>query len=218
MPRMRPPPTYTLEMAQAEMAMTTGQVGIMAEAHTKTNSTDPPNQPASGLISYSLAGHEKYASSDGNDYNTGRLSLVSVNDHTISSVTDVALPELGGISSAAAGTYTVRGIIFWQQTTTLITQNIGLQGANIVAPTRVLFMGLPVSGTTVSYQFIGQAITNTDIAFGGNVTAAAVNAIHISGQIAYSAADVMGLKGLAASGVNTWVVKAGSFIEFMPVT
>src|SRR5215831_12958761 len=66
---------YTLEHAEDHIGGLRGDVDQIGEALTKTDSTDPPTNPASGLIHYSLAGHEKYASADANDYNTGRMTL-----------------------------------------------------------------------------------------------------------------------------------------------
>lgn len=210
--------TYDLELAEQDIADLRSHVTTTQEASTQTDVTDQPITPTGGNTQFSSSGQQKYVGSDGNAYSTGRLSLVTTGDHTISSVTDVALPELGNLANGAAIRYTVRGIVFWQQTTTNTAQSIGMQGANLASGTRVLFMGTPISGNSQSFQFIAQAISNTDVAFGGTVASGAVNAIHISGQILYSAPDVMGLKGLASSGTNTWVLKAGSFIEFMPVT
>jgi hypothetical protein len=78
--------------------------------------------------------------------------------------------------------------------------------------------GLPLSGTAVSYDFINEIIDLTAQAFGGTVTNAAVHVIHIEGTVVFSANDTMGLVGIANSAVNTWTVKAGSWLELMPVT
>src|SRR5260370_20446649 len=102
---------YSLEDAERDIAALRGQVDRLTEVLTKNDSTDPPTNPAAGLIHYSLGGHHKYASSDGTDYNSGRLTLLNTHPPPNINVTTDTLLNGPPAPVAAGGTATVLGIL-----------------------------------------------------------------------------------------------------------
>src|SRR5260370_30150293 len=119
---------YSLEDAERDIAALRGQVDRLTEVLTKNDSTDPPTNPAAGLIHYSLGGHHKYASSDGTDYNSGRLTLLNTNPpQTINVTADTVINGLQATVSANV-TYAFRGILRLKQGGVNTNQTLGFTG------------------------------------------------------------------------------------------
>src|SRR5260370_4916348 len=115
---------YSLEDAERDIATLAGPVDRLTEVLRKTHPTTPPTNPAAGLIHYSLAGHHKYASADGSDFNTGRLTLSNTAPQTIN---PAAVTPITGLTCpvAANTTYEFDGILRIKQGAANVNQNIG---------------------------------------------------------------------------------------------
>lgn len=95
---------YTLDAAARDIAALRGQVDRLTEVLTFLDSASPgPNNPAAGSILYSLGGDVKYASPDGNDYNTGQLIAWTTGTQAISSTTPATITGL--TAPVGPGTY-----------------------------------------------------------------------------------------------------------------
>lgn len=179
-----------------------------------SNNTQPALRSGYSVL-YSSTGQLKYVAADGNAYATGRMSLVKSGDQTVNSATPTALTDLSGIT-VEGGTYRLSGVVLWTQTTSNTGQQIGLQGTPS-APTKVLFEDTPTTGTALSFDSITLASDNTLQAFGTTVASGAVHAVAIDGVVTFSGTDTFGLRVAANGAINTWVAKAGSWLDLEPV-
>jgi hypothetical protein len=117
---------YSLEDAETDIATLRGLVDRLTEAVTLTDATDPPTNPATGAILYSLTGDVKYASADGGDYTTGRNSLYTTADQLVTATSGVAITGL--TCPVAAGLYRVHAVVTWTQGSGAFAQNFWLDG------------------------------------------------------------------------------------------
>jgi hypothetical protein len=98
------PTGYTLEEAEAQIATLTGLVDRLAEAVTLADGPVPNVPAASGCVLYSAAGNLDYEGFDGNEYATGRLTLIGPATNTaITSATPVGVS--GMTFAVQAGVY-----------------------------------------------------------------------------------------------------------------
>ena len=205
---------YSLEDAERDIAALRGQVDRLTEVLTKNDSTDPPANPAAGLIHYSLGGHHKYASSDGTDYNSGRLTLLNTSPpQTISVTTDTVINGLQA-PVAAGVTYAFRGILRLKQGGVNTNQKMG-------------FTGPAVSFVTWFYDTgnQGQPSGGPPIAVGALATQAiAFSAINNELYIRFEGAATFSANGTFAAGAaegtfgNTFTILAGCIVDMCPVT
>lgn len=126
---------YTLELAEEHVGKLFGQVNVLGEALTQDDTDLVPNTPAAGNIQYSATGQQKYASSDGNAYNTGRLTLPATGGLTLTT----GLQTIPGLTcTLAVGTWHVRGLLLLHNPATAgqgapsiqLTASGGLTAAN----------------------------------------------------------------------------------------
>jgi hypothetical protein len=154
---------------------------------------------------------------DGNLYATGRLSLTTTGaGQLVNSAAPAPVTGLSGIAIPAAGTYRVRGQVYWLQNVAAVSQGFGFQGANLGAGTRVLCSVLPTTGAANSvnnFQLINDTagITSNGFAAGGTVYV-----ISFEGTCVFSAADTFGLEVSAPVAADTWTIEAGSWLDVMP--
>jgi hypothetical protein len=121
---------YTLEQAEAEIAELRGLIDVITEAHTKADATDAPDVPASGLISYSSGGQEKYTSADGNAYTGGQfISIGPASNTAINAAWAVASGIPGFTVPAGGGVYHFHGKFVAQMVAPgSVNENVGLSG------------------------------------------------------------------------------------------
>jgi hypothetical protein len=209
---------YSLEQVELDLADLRGQVDRLSEVLTKLDSTDAPNIPAAGIIHHSMTGQHKYASSDGNYYNTGRQTLFTTGTQTIGSLTGVNITGL--TCPVAAVTYRVSGKIIWVQGTVAAQQAIGINGP-AVSNMRVTVNHIQESGAAPP---VGESLATTEItslgrsgtpAYGIGLTIQS----HIDGLITFSAAGTLALQGsCVTAAADTFAIQAYSFIDVMPVS
>src|SRR5262245_34235474 len=75
MPTVKTTGLYTLDEAEDHIADVRGITDLLQENHPLTDSQVPDAAPTDGVQLYSVAGQANYMSTDGNTYNTGRLTL-----------------------------------------------------------------------------------------------------------------------------------------------
>ncbi len=120
---------YTLEQAEEDIAVLRGLIDILNEAHAVNDITagQTPNTPTGGYTQFSSAGHQKYVSSDGSSYNTGRQTLINTVPQTIN---PAGVTPITGLTClvAANTTYEFSGILRIKQGAANVNQNIGFTG------------------------------------------------------------------------------------------
>lgn len=202
---------YTLEQAEQEIATLRGQVDKLTEVLTFLDMTSPgPNNPAAGSILYSLAGQAKYASSDGNDYNTGRMSLRSTGQ-TVSSTSDVVINGLVTPNAIGASRYRIYGLVVISANQTGGTASIAIHGP-AVASGGTGFRLLNAGSTGVNW-------TNGGLASGGvAMSNGAVTSLEVFGDVTFSASGVLSLQAHTTIGADTFGVFQGCPLDIMPVT
>jgi hypothetical protein len=203
---------YTIVQAQDDIAAAAGLVDRMGEAHSKTDATDPPNQPAAGLTSYSLTGHEKYASSDGADYNTGRNTVVISSATTFNSTSFTTVASL----PVAAITYRVEAGAHGTMGGTAAAQAMGIDG-----PSTSLVKMCSANWKIITSGSSVFTTKNQALATDFFIAAHSANSdfwLEIRGMVTFTAAGTLVWQGRAPVAANTWTLQGGSFIDLMPVT
>jgi len=218
MPSTSQTDAYTLELAEEHIGDLRGATDLLGEAHTKTDATDYPDAPTAGLIAFSAAGHEKYVSSDGVSYNTGR----NTNGATSSLTFTTSLQTVPGLTiSLGVGTYRIHAQI--------LINNPGTAGQGTITIQTTLQGGLTVSNGRWSVTEIvagtGNVVWANYDAFGnsmssGNAPGANTNnrTWTVDGYAIVSVAGTLAIqmKQAATAACNT--VQYGTYLESMPIS
>ena len=206
-------PTYSLEQAEDEIADQRGATAYMDEVLPQNDTDLVPNTPTAGNTQYSSSGQQKYVGSDGNAYNTGRASFRTQADQTVSSTS--ATP-VAGITSIPvdSGAYRISGVMTWTQVTTNVTQRLGWSGT-FQAGTRIKILSVPGAGATSSYP--DEVTSNSAVTLPGFATGQNI-ATWIEGIIVFNAVDSFGLTVWEGTSGDSWTVKAGTFLDVMPIS
>ena len=201
---------YTLEDAERDIATLRGQVDRLTEVLTKNDSTNPPTNPAAGLIHYSLAGHHKYASADGSDFNTGRLTLSNTAPQTIN---PAAVTPITGLTCpvAANTTYEFDGILRIKQGAANVNQNIGFTGP---AATNVVWYFAPGIAGAGLVQGVAQGVLALVAVAPG--AGPAEQMIWFRGIATFTAAGTFAAGAQAPT--NAFTVQNGCILNICPVT
>jgi hypothetical protein len=215
MPAIEP---YSLEAAELDIAALIGKVDRLSEVLTKLDSTDPPNNPAAGLIHYSMAGQHKYASSDGNDYNTGRSTQITSGTTLINSLSEITIAGLS-FPVLASTDYLIWGTVRGTNGSTVAQQAVGLDVTGGVASS--------VNVDVVLFNTTGNVYEGTGeiTALGGRVgTTSNLNAAdkfiaQYQGLIRLSTGGTLVITGsCVTAAADTWTAQARSRMTVMPVT
>lgn len=203
-----PSSPYTLERAELDIANLRGLVDRLTEAHTLADS-QIPNTPAAGITRFSLGGQDKYASPDGNSYNTGGLHLLNTGGQTISSTSDVLINGL--TAPVVAGTYRFSSLIGIVCNSSTGTANISAHGPAVS------------SGGGGFWHEIGGATacnwTSLGLPAGGQgMTNAAVGHMHLEGLVTFSAAGTFTVQAHIGTASNTFTIQQGSYLDLYPVS
>lgn len=202
---------YTLEEAAQDIATLRGLVDKLTEILAQDDST-APNTPTAGIAGYSAAGHGKYASADGNAYNTGRLTLPSTGALTLTS----SLQTVPGLSaSLAAGTYVFDGLLLISVTTgggTMTYEGTCAAGLTF-SDGRISFTELvsnaPVAGA--EYNTFATQIAMT------NALGTANRLTYVKGWGVVSVAGTLNIQAKLSSG-SASILQYGTFLNVFPVT
>jgi len=207
--------TYDLELAEQDIADLRSHVTTTQEASTQTDVTDQPITPTGGNTQFSSSGQQKYVGSDANAYNTGRLSLRTQADQTISSTTATPITVLSGIAVAAIA-YRLHAMVRWTQGSAAVTQRLGWTGT-MQAGTRIEVLSVPGTGGSATQVYPDEVVSNTAVTLPG-FAASQVAATYLDGVIVFTSPDTFGLTAWEGTNGDTWTVKAGSFLDLMPIS
>jgi hypothetical protein len=204
---------YTLEDAERDIATLRGQVDRLTEVLTKNDSTDPPTNPAAGLIHYSLGGQHKYASADGSGYNTGRQSLFTAGTQNITSTSSVNITGL--TCPVGIGTYRIEGIICGQQGPVAAGQVVRWAGP-VISFGRCFTESNAQANTSVTDSDLTGALPwiHTTPAWGNGV----IFYVRFSGILTFTAAGTFAIQAAEGTNLDTWTVAAASMCDVMPVS
>jgi hypothetical protein len=173
-----------------------------------------PAQPGGAATLYASSGHEKYvSSSEGNAYNTGRLTSVLAspvtcgNTSSFTTITSVAV---------AALTYKVRGWMLIHGGANAGTGRLNLNGPSV---TTAAIHWESITGTTspvyndvyatVLGNFATQTLSTTDPS----------QLVRVEGTVTFSGSGTLALRGQpVTSNTDTMIIDAGSYLEIEPVT
>ncbi len=210
---------YRLEDAELDVATLIGQSDRMSEVITKNDSTDPPNIPAAGIIHYSMTGQHKYASPDGNAYNTGNLHLTGAPAQVINTLT-ASNPVTGASCPVKAGTYIIDGVLFCTQGAVTAQQAAGISVANASS----MLAGFEAIDTTAGSAVVAwgaftlAASGRGSLGAVGNITSTHTFMIRIRGHVIFSAADTLIFTASCVTlAADTWTVNAFD-IDISPAT
>lgn len=211
-------PPYSLEQAELDVATLIGQADRMSEVITKNDSTDPPNLPAAGIIHYSLGGQHKYASADGNYYNTGRLTLRT----TGGTISATAFATIGGLSApVAAAEYHFRAHLMYVGNGTGTTAVALFKVTSPAFTSGSLSLVGTANGPLVSVRFDNAS------GFGTSLSAPVLTAADsttrydavIEGDAIFTASGTLAVQAaINGAGTAQFVIAAGSTLELFPVT
>lgn len=215
--------TYTLEQAASDIAALRGQIDVINEAHIILDGGVVPNiTPSSGVTLYSQAGDLHYEGFDGNEYQTGRFSVVSTAATTIASTSPAILGSPTAFSAPVAiGTYHFRAHLMYIGNGT---------GATTASPA---FRVTCPAFSAGSYQLVGTAngplvSVRFDNTSGGGVDLAAPSLTSgdvttrfdavIEGALAFSATGILSITARIPVSTNAqYVIAQGSSFDVWPI-
>jgi hypothetical protein len=206
---------YTLEQAEQEIAELRGLIDVLTEAHTKDDATDTPGTPASGVISFSTAGQEKYTSSDGNAYNTGRQTNNASNLLALTT----SMQTVPGLSAVlGAGSYRVRAQCLISNPGTggqgAISYRLHPTGGLTASSGRASVLAThAANGITVSdFATLDTTLTATGAVITPNIVAT------FDGFFVFSAGGTINVQLSQAATAAVTVVQNGSYLDIYPVS
>lgn len=214
------PTDYSLEQAEDHIGDLIGQVDVLGEALTQTDSSDVPDIPDEGHIVFSTSGHMRYKSGltgDSNSYATGR----NTNGATSPLTFTTSLQTVPGLTiNLGVGTYRIHAQI--------LVNNPGTAGQGTITIQTTLQSGLTVSNGRWSVTEIvagtGNVVWANWDSFGnsmssGNAPGANTNnrTWTVDGFAIVSVAGTLAIqmKQAATAACNT--VQYGTYLESMPV-
>jgi hypothetical protein len=212
--------TYTLEQAEEDIAQLRGQVDLSNEAQTISDGAVVPNTPAaSGVTLYSAAAQLNYASFDGNDYNTGRLTALFTG--TSQTINSTSMVNVNGLTvPVAAGTYKFRSFI------PLVTNGSGAAGAPAFKLQGPAFSsgGYILSGMTNGSTGVARYDNTSGFNFAMNgpgltATSGLATVVWIEGFCVFTASGTLLVQAaLSGAGTSQYVVAVGAYLELSPIT
>jgi hypothetical protein len=215
--------SYTLEQAEEDIANLRGQVDQMLEIiRMQDSAADIAVTVTGGAWPYSLAGQLKYGSTDGSNYDTGRL----ITPYTgAGQLVNLTTPVVLGTCTAplAVGTYNVFGRVK------------GLNGATSAAQALRLVStgGLVASSVDIDYlssnygalsgtisNFANLTALNTDLTTGAVVmTNGFTFSINFWGTVVVGTAGTLNLEvRCVTAAADTWTAEAISYLGVQPIT
>ena len=209
---------YTQEQAEENISDLRGLVDKLTEVHTKADISNQPTTPASGVISYSATGHEKYVGADGNAYNTGRLTFIPSSALTMSA----SFQTVAGLSAPLAiGTWRVRSQILVNPTVGGGTPAYQYSGSGGLALShgRLTITELYAANQVGIADWGGDGTLPTALTSAGAFgTPTPVDRIVIfDGYLIVSTGGTLNIQAKVSSGTCS-IALYGSYLEIMPVT
>lgn len=212
-------PSYSVEDAENDIATLRDQVGVMGEV-SSMNDVDPPSAPSSGFSMYSAGGDQKYASADGNAYNTGRFTSIPANAVSLTSAYQTVCSSPLGL-----GSYRIRSQLLLNPSVSGGTPSYQFAGSGGLALShgRIAISEIFVS-TTGGPSPVQVADWNSDGTLPGSQTSnLAIGAsltdrlICYDGYIVVSTAGTLLIQAKLSSG-SASVLQYGTYLDVMPVS
>lgn len=177
-----------------------------------------PNPQTSATLE--VQGTVRFVGPDGNAYH-GAYLLLEASGQTVSAVTDVPVTGWGGIP-LAAGTYHIRGRVQVtpQQAAGGVLIEFTASGGLAVSSLSIDFIefALPSGGGLASFGNANRIVALSS-RFTGSTFGAANREVQFDGTVIVSTAGTITPQvACQTAGTDTWQVKAGSYIEILPVT
>jgi hypothetical protein len=212
-----PTAPYTLEQAASDISALRGIVDTMNEAHTILDGGVVPNTPdTSGGSLYSSSGQVKYVSTDGNAYNTGRLTVYGPSTNL--SITSATAVNISGMSfSVGAGVYRVRAKLGGIQGGLNIAQNFLISCPAMSFTALVINFFLESSGDSNGLAWSNSA--TSPLTFASPAFAAgALFWLDLDAIISFSAAGTCNFQAAEGTSTHGWTVQANCFADIEPVS
>jgi hypothetical protein len=215
MPAIEP---YSLEQVELDLATLRGNVDRLSEVLTKLDSTDPPNTPAAGIIHYSIGGQHKYASADGNTYNTGRVTQIAGGTTLINSLSQITIAGLS-VPLLANADYLIWGTVRGTNGAAVAQQAVGLDVTGGTAANCNVDVAL-FSVTSNTFDGAGEITTlGGRVGTTSNLAASEKFIAQYEGLIRLSVGGTLVITGSCVTlAADTWTAQGRSRMTVMPVT
>lgn len=174
-----------------------------------------PVTPSLSSVLYSSSGHTKYASSDGNYYDTGFLVVYLTSDQgPINSTTPTPITQLSGLNVAAT-TYRIRGSLSCININATATQAVRFTFSGTYTAMNIMYQSFE-GGSVLSS---GVALSTANNLSWGSIPGSTTGEMNFSGIFTFSSIGLFGMSALCVtSGADTWSVGQGSWLELTPLT
>lgn len=206
---------YTTEQAANDIAELRGQIQILLEANTQLDTTTVINTPTGGHTQFSSSGHQKYTSSDGNAYNTGRTVAMATSDQPVGQTGNLSIP--GTAIPVVAGTYLIRGVMILDNGSVTATQAMSITTA---AVTNLNCEIAVFSATSNAFKAFGEITSATGQRVGtGNLSASERVIGYYFGSALFSAGGTVQMgASCVTSALDTFTVRSRTHLILEPVT
>jgi hypothetical protein len=205
---------YTLEQAEQDIGALRGQVDLLTEILKFTDSAADWTNTPNGAWPYSLAGHLKYLSTDGNNYETGHVTTYATTDQTISSTTYAS--TCNGPVPVGIGAYRVRAVLSCQQITAAVADNFRLGFTGTISQVRMVGNFVEnLAGGSDNYS----STTTNNGAFSSPTYA--VNTLYTAtfdGIIVTTSTGSLSIQAAESVSPDTFKVLALSFFHLEPIS
>lgn len=176
--------------------------------------TEPSVSQSTTALLYGWDGQSKFLADDGNNYDTGRLSMATSANRLINSVAGITVFPFNFKSGT---TYRIHAILEGLQGGTAVAQPVAGFAAGVTGgPTR-LFYFFVADGTAQEFSNISNSGTTAFITSPA-YAAARTFYMYIDGVITTGSSVSGGLVCSSATAAESWTLISGSFIDIMPLT
>jgi hypothetical protein len=180
------------------------------------NRTAPTSGSGAAQV-YAVSTHLAYVASDGNSYDTGRLTQQTTGGQTINTG-GAGGQTINGLSFAVGvGTYRISGLVKGTNGSTIATQAMGVNGSATATLVNVGIMFYSATANT----FKGFGLVSALAARAGVSSNLAANEVwvgYFDGIVVVSVAGTLTITGSTVTSTSdTWTVNTGGFIDLMPV-
>ena len=213
-----PPVTtgYTLEEAESDIADLRGIVDRLAEAVPLADGPIPNVAAASGCVLYSAAGNLDFEGFDGNEYATGRLTVIGpASDLPVASATPANVA--GMTFGVQAGVYRITAKAGYTQGGGAFGQSWLLAGPAMTYTAMAINYYLAGSGSSSGCAWstnTSSPITITSPAFAG----ASTFFLDLDMVVSFSAAGTCNIQTAEGTAGHSYTLLANSFADIMPVS
>jgi hypothetical protein len=210
------PTGYTLEEAESGIAAATGALDRLGEAIPLADGPIPNVTAASGCVLYSAAGNLDFEGFDGNEYATGRLTVIGpASDTVVSSATPANVA--GMTFGVQAGIYRIHAKSAYLQGGGAFGQSWLLAGPAMTYTAMAINYYLQGSGSSSGCSW--STNTSSPITITSPGFAAASNFfLDLDMVVSFSAAGTCNIQTAEGTAGHSYTLLANSFADIMPVS